>query len=67
MTNDLGTFLGLRGDWLELFRERAAIMEIDGRLPRHESERLALEDVLAAMRAAAARRNERGRTPCTRH
>ena len=52
---DLGLFVGLRGRWLGLFEERAAIRQYDGGYPREEAERLALGDTLRAMRRAVGR------------
>jgi hypothetical protein len=36
-------------DWREVWEERAAIMEYDANLPRHEAEKLAFEDVKRQM------------------
>src|SRR5262249_6794283 len=35
--------------WHDVWQERAAIMQYDGGLPRHEAETLALEDVVREM------------------
>jgi hypothetical protein len=40
----------LPGDWYLEWDERAAIMEIDGGLPREQAEALALTEVVARMR-----------------
>jgi hypothetical protein len=40
----------LNTEWLELWEERSAIMEYDGKLPREQAEAQALADVLRQMR-----------------
>lgn len=48
------TVAALPGDWREIYEERAAIMEFDGRLPRERAEVLALAEVWNRWRSSAA-------------
>ena len=40
----------LSGHWLELYEERAAIMEYDAKLPRREAEAAAWQEIRRLMR-----------------
>jgi len=48
------------GEWLELFEERAGILEFDGGYSREFAERLAKREVLNLQNRATRRQNEHG-------
>lgn len=44
----------LPAEWRELYEERAAIIEFDGRIPRQDAEMAALAEISAQMTAESA-------------